>query len=134
ARSTRTAASARSAPSGTSCPGGDGMIRIDDADRVRTITLDRPEKLNAFNEPLYAAAAAAFVDAAHDPAVAVVVLTRKGPAFSAGVDIADLAAHAAGAAAGADSNFPKFVQAVAAFPTPLVCALTGRPVVIRATG
>jgi enoyl-CoA hydratase/carnithine racemase len=60
------------------------VIRIADADRVRTITLDRPEKLNAFNEPLYAAAAAAFTDAAGDPAVAVVILTGEGRAFSAG--------------------------------------------------
>jgi enoyl-CoA hydratase/carnithine racemase len=116
------------------------VIRIDDAERVRTITLARPEKLNAFDEAMYAEAATAFDDAATDPTVAVVVLTGEGRAFSAGVDIAELAAHAErranrsdGDAERGDSNFPKFVGAVAAFPKPLVCAVNGLAVGIGAT-
>src|SRR5205807_2482735 len=42
-------------------------------------------------------------------------------------------AHAAGTAPEGDSNFPKFVQAVAAFPKPLVCAVNGLAVGIGAT-
>jgi enoyl-CoA hydratase/carnithine racemase len=109
------------------------VIRIDDADRVRTITLDRPEKLNAFNESLYAAAAKAFDDAARDPTIAVVVLTGAGRAFSAGVDMGELAAHASGTAPPGETNFPRFVRAVAAFPKPFICAVNGLAVGIGAT-
>jgi 2-(1,2-epoxy-1,2-dihydrophenyl)acetyl-CoA isomerase len=57
------------------------------ADGVRTITLDRPDKLNAVNGALAAALIAALGDAARDDAVRVVVLTGAGRAFCAGLDL-----------------------------------------------
>ena len=60
------------------------LVEIDDANGVRTLTLNRPEALNAFNEALYEAAADALRRAAEDPDVAVVLLTGAGRAFSAG--------------------------------------------------
>ena len=53
-------------------------LLIDDTNRVRTLTLNRPEALNAFNEALYDATAEALLAAAEDPEVAVVVLTGTG--------------------------------------------------------
>ena len=38
------------------------VLQIDDDARVRTLTLDRPEALNAFNEALYDAVADALLD------------------------------------------------------------------------
>ncbi len=49
-------------------------LLIDDHARVRTLTLDRPDALNAFNEALYDATTEALVEAAEDPA------RRGGPA------------------------------------------------------
>jgi 2-(1,2-epoxy-1,2-dihydrophenyl)acetyl-CoA isomerase len=54
---------------------------------VRTITLDRADKLNAVNGALASSLVAALDDAAHDDAVRVVVLTGAGRAFCAGLDL-----------------------------------------------
>lgn len=62
-------------------------ILTSDADAVRTITLSRPEALNALTPALLAELADALADAAADDAVRVVVLTGEGRAFSAGVDL-----------------------------------------------
>ena len=60
------------------------MIDISDIDRVRTIRLDRPEAKNAMNEALWDATTEAFLAAADDPSVAVVVMTGTGDVFCAG--------------------------------------------------
>ena len=54
---------------------------------VRTITLDRADKLNAVNGALAAAFTAAMADTARDDAVRVVVITGAGRAFCAGLDL-----------------------------------------------
>lgn len=69
------------------------ILHIDDQDRVRTLTLNRPEALNAFNEALYDATAEALLAAAEDPGVAVVLLTGAGRAFSAGTDLGEMQAR-----------------------------------------
>lgn len=56
-------------------------------DRVLTITMNRPDKLNAVGETMHTELARIFTDAALDPEVDVVVLTGAGRAFSAGGDI-----------------------------------------------
>lgn len=53
---------------------------------VRTITLDRPDSLNAMNRQLIEDVAAAFTDANADPATRVIVFTGAGRAFCAGDD------------------------------------------------
>ncbi|HSV40373.1 MAG TPA: enoyl-CoA hydratase-related protein, partial [Nocardioidaceae bacterium] len=50
-------------------------LEIHDHARVRTLVLNRPEALNAFNEALYDATADALLEAAADPSVAVVLIT-----------------------------------------------------------
>jgi 2-(1,2-epoxy-1,2-dihydrophenyl)acetyl-CoA isomerase len=57
------------------------------ANRVATITLNRPDKLNAFTRPMLAAWADALAEAQRDDAVNVVVLTGAGRAFCAGGDV-----------------------------------------------
>ena len=69
------------------------ILQIDDRNRVRTLTLNRPEALNAFNEALYEATAEALLQAAEDPDVAVVLLTGAGRAFSAGNDLNEMQAR-----------------------------------------
>jgi enoyl-CoA hydratase/carnithine racemase len=102
-------------------------LRIDDGDGVRLLTLNRPDVLNAFDTPLYQACADALNDAAARDDIAVVVITGEGRAFSAGQDLAEMAALADPTAtgAGAGHGFPVFVDAVMAFPKPLLAAVNG---------
>jgi enoyl-CoA hydratase/carnithine racemase len=99
------------------------VIRTDDSDGVRTITLDRPEALNAFDSALYRAAGAALRDAAADDDVRVVVITGAGRAFSAGQDLKELERIASGEAA--DSGFPDLLDALGDLDKPLVAAVNG---------
>jgi enoyl-CoA hydratase/carnithine racemase len=110
------------------------VLQIDDSNRVRTLTLDRPDALNAFNEALYDAMTIALRDAADDPAVAVVLLTGNGRAFSAGTDLVEMHRMAT------DPQFERgkhgflgLVDALVALPKPLVCAVNGLGLGIGAT-
>ncbi|MGE0220314.1 enoyl-CoA hydratase/isomerase family protein [Mycolicibacterium sp.] len=109
-------------------------LQISDADKVRTLTLNRPEALNAFNEELYLATATALREAAEDPDVAVVLLTGAGRAFSAGNDLKEMQARITDPAlADQPSHFPDLVAALAALPKPLICAVNGLGVGIGTT-
>lgn len=55
--------------------------------RVATITLNRPEKRNAFNPALVTALTDAFTEAADDERVKVIILKAAGSIFSAGADL-----------------------------------------------
>jgi enoyl-CoA hydratase len=59
---------------------------------VRTITVSRPEKLNALNSDVIAGLESAISDAAGDPSLRCVIVTGAGEkAFIAGADIGELA-------------------------------------------
>ena len=62
-------------------------IRVDVADGVQTITLHRPDKLNAFTTQMRDELIAAFDAADRDDAVRAVVVTGSGRAFCAGADL-----------------------------------------------
>ena len=58
---------------------------------VQTLTLNRPQRLNAIDSKLYAAIPKALIDASEDPKVKMTVLTGSGRYFSSGNDLADFA-------------------------------------------
>jgi len=62
-------------------------IRFEKRDRIATITLDRPSKLNALTEPMIAELAAAIDEARVDETVRCVVLCGEGRAFCSGDDV-----------------------------------------------
>src|SRR5260221_532658 len=64
-------------------------IRQDLSASVLTITLDRPQRLNAVNDALAASLADALSDAATDDAAHVVVITGAGRGFCAGLDLSE---------------------------------------------
>jgi 2-(1,2-epoxy-1,2-dihydrophenyl)acetyl-CoA isomerase len=59
------------------------------AEGVRTLTLDRPDKLNAVNGALASSFSSAVADAAAEDDVRVVVITGAGRAFCAGLDLSE---------------------------------------------
>lgn len=109
-------------------------LTVSDDARVRTLVLDRPDALNAFNEALYDATAEALLAAAEDPGVAVVLITGAGRAFSAGTDLLEMHQMATdpGFARGTH-GFIGLIDALVDFPKPLVVAVNGIGLGIGAT-
>jgi enoyl-CoA hydratase/carnithine racemase len=60
-----------------------------DADGIATLTLSRPDKLNAFNRAMLAEMIAAFDATDADDAVRAVIVTGAGRAFCAGADLSE---------------------------------------------
>lgn len=63
-------------------------ILYDLADGVATITLNRPDKLNALTPQMFSDFFAAVAKAGADPEAKVIVVTGAGRGFSAGLDLA----------------------------------------------
>ncbi len=95
---------------------------------VRTITLDRPDRLNAVNPALADALPRALAEASADDATRVIVLTGAGRGFCAGLDLREPAGI--GATGRADQLDPllwvgRWVQAVAHCEKPVIAAVNG---------
>jgi len=88
---------------------------------VQLITLNRPERKNAFNHQMWCDVRDGLADAQHSDAVRVVVITGAGDAFTAGQDLSEMAsgtlAHAHG--------FASCLDRVCAFDKPLIAAVNG---------
>jgi enoyl-CoA hydratase/carnithine racemase len=109
-------------------------LQIDDHSKVRTLTFNRPDALNAFNEALYDATAEALLAAAGDPEVAVVLLTGAGRAFCAGTDLTEMQARVTDPHfVPGKYGFTGLIDALSRFPKPLICAVNGLGVGIGAT-
>jgi len=67
-----------------------GILLIDTTDRVRTLTLNRPEARNALSGALRNQFFAALRDAEADDGVDVVIFTGADPVFCAGLDLKEL--------------------------------------------
>jgi enoyl-CoA hydratase/carnithine racemase len=65
------------------------IMLSEDRGRVRLLTMNRPEKLNALNTALTEALVAWMRQSDHDAAISVIVLTGAGRAFCAGADIGE---------------------------------------------
>lgn len=103
-------------------------VMLVDQGRVRTIALNRPERLNAFNIQLVSDLGAALRDAVAEPDVSVIVLTGTGRAFSAGADLKEIAEHMSApsrAGAGTSNAFTELVDTLAELSKPLIIAVNG---------
>ena len=96
---------------------------------VLTLTLNRPEALNALNRETTRALRAAIDGAARDPEVGAVVLTGAGRAFCAGADLKAVSARGAAGETdlGADlrTNYAPLIRAMRACPKPIIAAING---------
>lgn len=73
-------------------------------DPVATVTLDRPESLNAWTQRMAAEFRHAVYQAEHDPAVVGIVVTGAGRAFCAGADMRNLATLSDGGTIDTDNS------------------------------
>jgi enoyl-CoA hydratase/carnithine racemase len=119
------------------------QITCEIADGVMLLTLNRPEKLNAYTGRMGSEIEHAFRSADADDAVRVVVLTGAGRAFCAGADISGGAAsfdtkgeHGAGLFSNRTqgrSSGSGFVQAIFACRKPSIAAINGPAVGVGIT-
>lgn len=100
-------------------------LRRDQADGVLTLTMDRPETLNALDRALKEELLAAFRSAGRDPSVRAVVLTGGGRAFCSGQDLGE--ADVQGAAIGHEvrERYIPLVRAMRRLEKPLIAAVNG---------
>lgn len=98
-------------------------IRLDVAGAIAIVTFERPAKRNALTLTMRARLGAIFAALDDDAAVRVIVLTGRGPAFCAGVDLTEGSAAAAGhplAEPGTPVTAP-----LDACPWPVIAAING---------
>ncbi len=101
------------------------LSELDDGG-VRTITLNRPERLNAMNRQLIDDVAAAFVDAHRDAATGAIVFTGAGRAFCAGDDRkAHVHPETEAAARDLVNAIQRATEAIIFGPKPVVGAING---------
>jgi 2-(1,2-epoxy-1,2-dihydrophenyl)acetyl-CoA isomerase len=113
-------------------------ILVETADAIATITLNRPEKLNAYTVEMGEEVVAAFRRLRQDDAVRAVILAGAGRAFCAGVDLDALRAHQAGAASpgprlGEEDFLRKLPLELLAYPKPVVAAIHGSAIGVGVT-
>jgi enoyl-CoA hydratase/carnithine racemase len=103
-----------------------GLVRVEVAGRVATVTLDRPEARNAISTELALDLAAAVEPLGVDPAVGAVVLTGAGDrAFCAGADLKQRAGFDDHAWFVQREAFRRGFAAVRRCPLPTVAAVAG---------
>ncbi len=104
-------------------------LLIEQDSGVLTITMNRPEVLNAFNDTLLADLTEAVEAAAQDEAVRCVVLTGAGRAFGSGQDLHSLVeGRSSGAVGTASEHLQKYhrvVLAIRNMPKPVIAAVRG---------
>ena len=104
----------------------DPLVLVTDADGIRRITVNRPDKLNALNAATLDALQAAFDAAATDDAVRVVVLTGAGPkAFVAGADIAEMADLRPTEGRDFSLRGQRLMRSIETLPKPVVAMVNG---------
>jgi 2-(1,2-epoxy-1,2-dihydrophenyl)acetyl-CoA isomerase len=104
----------------------DTTIRLEVSEAIATVTLTRPDALNAMTVPMKEELLAAFRAIARDRAVRAVVLTGAGRAFSAGQDLKErLAPAAAPLAVELRDRYNPIVRAMRALDQPIVGAING---------
>ena len=98
-------------------------ILVSRADRVGTITLNRPEALNALNSQVMAEVTSAAAEFDADPGIGAIIITGSAKAFAAGADIKEMATLSFSEVFGSD--FFAAWGKLAAVRTPLIAAVGG---------
>lgn len=109
------------------------QVRVEKADGVLTITLNRPERRNAITVAMYAAMADAIENARADPSIRLISLSGAGEDFTAGNDLADFMQAMPAPGEGTDLPVWRFLRALAHNQVPIVAVVQGNAVGIGTT-
>lgn len=104
-------------------------VLVDSADGIARLTLNRPDKLNAFDADMHDALYAAFDRAGRDDGVRAILLTGAGRAFCAGQDLGDVdprqAAGEPDLGVILETRYNPLVRLIRGTAKPIVCAVNG---------
>jgi enoyl-CoA hydratase/carnithine racemase len=104
------------------------QIIVDTADGVTTITLNRPDKMNAITPTMLDELNKALDTVAADSDVGVVILTGAGRAFSAGVDLValgELKLEAGSIGSGMDAKARNAIKTIESMSKPVIAKVNG---------
>jgi 2-(1,2-epoxy-1,2-dihydrophenyl)acetyl-CoA isomerase len=102
-------------------------ILLEISQHVATVTLHRPDRLNAFNEAMHAQLAQALDRIELDRAIRAVLLTGSGRAFCAGQDLGERGAAGSDLDLGGtlDRLYNPLIRRLAELERPVLCAVNG---------
>ncbi len=104
-------------------------ILFDSEGGIARLTLNRPERMNSFNDAMHAEVRDALEQVRADASLRVLLLTGAGRGFCAGQDLADRAvapgAEPVDLGASIERNYRPLVLALRRLPLPVVCAVNG---------
>jgi len=100
-------------------------IKYEAADGIAHITVNRPDAMNALNDPTLDELFAAFSEADADDAVKAVILTGAGKAFIAGADIAAMSKMTALEGKKISANGHRVANLIEAISKPVIAAVNG---------
>lgn len=109
---------------------GEPVLLIERDGPVATVTLNRPDQMNALSSELRLAIGSAFYELQDDAEIRAVVLTGAGRAFCAGMDLAELSAGGSDTT-GHDTSVvgqEEMAGGIAAFEGPVIAAVNGHAV------
>jgi 2-(1,2-epoxy-1,2-dihydrophenyl)acetyl-CoA isomerase len=116
-------------PTETASAGVSDTVLYELADGVATVTLNRPEAMNALNTELKVALRDTLAAAADDPQVRAVLLTGTGRAFCVGQDLAEHARNLQGDLDAVWRTVPEhytpIATTLATMPKPVIAAVNG---------
>ena len=110
-------------------PENEPEIKASDEGRVRILTLNRPDRINAFTAASYRLLARALDDADDEASVSVVLMEGAGRGFSSGVDLASLGVDDVGLS----ECFDHLLHSLIRFSKPLLAVVHGVAVGFGAT-
>lgn len=103
------------------------LVLVEQGEGYRTLRLNRPDKLNVFDDALHAALRTAFDDADADESCRALLLTGAGRGFCAGADLAATVGPELRADLGEvlDRTFNPLIRRIRSLRMPVVCAVNG---------
>jgi 2-(1,2-epoxy-1,2-dihydrophenyl)acetyl-CoA isomerase len=102
-------------------------VLVSTADGVMTITLNRPEKLNAFVTEMHGLLREAITQAERDASIRALLVTGAGRGFCAGQDLSerDMNDPKLDLGGGLEANYNPFIRRMRALPKPVLAAVNG---------